>query len=1227
MNSKAVWKMSPYQQNIRNLCMMYGKKPIGKEGGYFYTETMTSYERWNQVQNQMLRQFPLLRLRAGRNGKFYEKKNTDYVLPREDFSEYTLEEALPVMEGWMRREEDWEDAPLFEWRYVRLKKGICMYGSFHHLILDGMSIKLFLQKQEQLYLEGEKEEKEDRSALLELEEKIWEQKDWKRARTWYRLHAPAETDGRQPLAHRADGRAGEVRGDLPETLFLKVLEKKSAWKVTTESLFFAAAASVLYALSPQETIRMGRVLGNRRYSQLGRLGMYVNLQPVMVSVREKEVFQTLCLRLKKELEEQLRLGDYPYLAWKEEAGEQDLICTVNYRNEKFLPRMKEAEVGEIFNGFLELPLRIFINEKKNGMELRIQYAVSGWGKQEGKAFFTWLLRALEQGLSDEGTGAGEMKLWEEDLLRERRRGPVWESPCGLTERCLDRLSRKEKEEVLKDAGRSLTGAEVLSFCSRLLKEEDWPEDGLIGLETEKNALLPAALLAVLFSGNGFFILDRSERGARREALRDCCSRVITQEELERCWKKERKEGVEPIEGSIPFLRRQAKQEDPESTAYVIGTSGTTGAPKLIQIPRRALSLRLAWMEHLLFSGADRDLPRRFLQKTRLTFDVSIWELFLPFFCGGSLFLLEEGREADFSAIARILRRERISVVHFVPAALEGFLRYTKEKGWEFPALHHMISSGEALAASLAEACESLLPGTALWNLYGPAECTIDVSYHRCQSGEDWIPLGRPVWECGLSVVNERGRELPEGIEGELLITGSLVGKGYLEGTAGKEQQARFGWRDGERTYRTGDRAVWKNDGNLYFLGRKDREIKLRGMRLDPAEIEKVMEQLPGLQTAALVLEKGILKAYYTGTYKESGALRRELEEYLPGYSIPDQFFHLEQFPLGRTGKKDLTALSKASEKESEGTDGWKKGERFLKKIISPYLAAELKTPEDSLFEAGLTSLGVAQAVLDLEEKGFPCEYQDFYRGGNLRALWANRKKKKRCFVFLGEPKGRRRGTVVCFPYAAGGPGCFQKMAEKLLESGLQVAVAQIHSFPECSVMDFTRQILEELPEEEPLWAVGYCAGFAPALAFAWQAEKEKRSLNSLWILGALPFHAGKKDEIFWDFLPWKAGGGFLEKVYGGHLPFSRKRYEQFRKEVRRSLCFSRDFSGSIETPAYLIFAEKDLLTIGSARNCKKYDPILKHIVKRWKIPGEGHYFVEKRGYQLARLLQKYGGEG
>ena len=511
---------------------------------------------------------------------------------------------------------------------------------------------------------------------------------------------------------------------------------------------------------------------------------------------------------------------------------------------------------------------------------------------------------------------------------------------------------------------------------------------------------------MLCSGNGFFILDPGECEARKEALRGRCSRVLTQEKLERCWEKERKEGAEPAEAAVSFLKRRAKGEDPESTAYVMGTSGTTGAPKLIQIPRRALSLRMAWMEQLLFSGADRDLPRRFLQKTRLTFDVSIWELLLPFFCGGSLFLLEEGREADFSAIARILRRERISVVHFVPAALDGFLRYTKEKGWEFPALYHLISSGEALAAPLAEACESLLPGTALWNLYGPAECTIDVSYHRCQSGEDWIPLGWPVWECGLSVVNERGRELPEGIEGELLITGSLVGKGYLEGTAGKEQQARFGWRDGERTYRTGDRAVWKNDGNLYFLGKKRQRDQTAGHapgsggnRKSDGAASRPADGSPGAGKRNF---KGILYRNVQGERSTSQGAGR----ISPRVQHSGSVFSSGTFPLGRTGKKDLTALSKASEKESEGTDGWKKGERFLKKIISPYLAAELKTPEDSLFEAGLTSLGVAQAVLDLEEKGFPCEYQDFYRGGNLRALWANRKKKKRCFVFL---ENRRAG--------------------------------------------------------------------------------------------------------------------------------------------------------------------------------------------------------------------------
>ena len=113
--------------------------------------------------------------------------------------------------------------------------------------------------------------------------------------------------------------------------------------------------------------------------------------------------------------------------------------------------------------------------------------------------------------------------------------------------------------------------------------------------------------------------------------------------------------------------------------------------------------------------------------------------------------------------------------------------------------------------------------------------------------------------------------------------------------------------------------------------------------------------------------------------------------------------------------------------------------------------------------------------------------------------------------------------MVCFPYAAGGPGCFQEMAEELSGAGLQAAVAQIHSFPECSVMDFARQILEELPEEEPLWAVGYCAGFAPALAFVWQAEKEKRPLNSLWILGRFPFMREKRR----DFLGFLEGGGLV----------------------------------------------------------------------------------------------------
>lgn len=289
---------------------------------------------------------------------------------------------------------------------------------------------------------------------------------------------------------------------------------------------------------------------------------------------------------------------------------------------------------------------------------------------------------------------------------------------------------------------------------------------------------------------------------------------------------------------------------------------------------------------------------------------------VAFFGGGSLYLLEDGREADFEEIGRILMVEKIRTVHFVPSALEGFLRYVRKKNWRFPELEQVIMSGETLPAPLAKEASHLFENADIWNFYGPAECAIDVSSYKCNGQEDCIPIGKPVWETGLCVVNSRGEEVPDGIEGELIITGKLVGKGYLEGSADKEQQARFFRQDSERAYRTGDRAVWKKDGNLYYLGRKDREVKIRGMRMNLAQIESAMERIEGVTGSAVRKEGDKLIAYYTAEDEIAWEMmREELRKELLYYGLPDKTCYLKQFPLGRNGKKIFHKLQKGTGKK------------------------------------------------------------------------------------------------------------------------------------------------------------------------------------------------------------------------------------------------------------------------------------------------------------------------
>lgn len=360
-------------------------------------------------------------------------------------------------------------------------------------------------------------------------------------------------------------------------------------------------------------------------------------------------------------------------------------------------------------------------------------------------------------------------------------------------------------------------------------------------------------------------------------------------------------------------------------AYVIYTSGSTGQPKGVMIEHRAAVNRIRWMQRQYPLGPGDVV----LQKTAFTFDVSVWELFWWFFAGAAVCLLEPGGEKDPAAIARTMAERRVTAVHFVPSMLHLYLEHLERPadesgdgavGW--PAeLKYVFASGEALPPQQARRFYRLTEagGSAarLVNLYGPTEAAVDVSYYDCPADvpEDGVPIGRPIDNVQLYVLDAERRLLPVGVPGELHIAGVGLARGYLgrpELTAEKFVDNPFA--PDTRMYRTGDRAKWQADGTLVYLGRLDHQVKLRGFRIELGEVEAALLRHEAIAEAVAAVETAPDGSRELGVYTVSGRdvpvaeLRTFLGRLLPEYMIPSRYYRIDRMPLTSSGKADRRAL-------------------------------------------------------------------------------------------------------------------------------------------------------------------------------------------------------------------------------------------------------------------------------------------------------------------------------
>jgi amino acid adenylation domain-containing protein len=494
-------------------------------------------------------------------------------------------------------------------------------------------------------------------------------------------------------------------------------------------------------------------------------------------------------------------------------------------------------------------------------------------------------------------------------------------------------------------------------------------DGRVGVLLERSLEMIVALLGVLEAGAAYVPLDPALPPERLDLLVESAGLavVLTGERLAAGWSE-----IAEHPPTAPAVRMEE-----DNLAYVIYTSGSTGQPKGVMIPHRGIVNRLVWMQEA-YGLRPED---RVLQKTPFGFDVSLWEFFWPLLVGARLVFARPEGHKDPEYLVDLIAREGITTLHFVPSMLEAFLEAPGVES--LTSLRRVLVSGEALPPRLVERFFARLGHAELHNLYGPTEASVDVSsWHATLDPLPTpVPIGRPIANHRLHVVDRDLEAQPAGAHGELLLGGLGLARGYLgrpDLTAAAFVPDPFGGKPGGRLYRTGDLVRQLPDGNVQYLGRLDHQVKIRGFRIEPGEIEVALARQPGVREAVVLAREEAgekrLVAYVVPAGEPApspadlqGALRRSL----PHYMVPSAFVFLDGLPVTANGKLDRRALSRlavaAAGPAREFTAPHGPVEEVLAAIWAEVLKLERVGAHDDFFALGGHSLLATQAMSRVRE--------------------------------------------------------------------------------------------------------------------------------------------------------------------------------------------------------------------------------------------------------------------
>ncbi|WP_180958405.1 non-ribosomal peptide synthetase [Vibrio sp. vnigr-6D03] len=1119
------------------------------------------------------------------------------VLDISDLSMFSCTEAKSLIADYMqyrtRFDYDFETGPLYRIALFKLKNSLELVFSFHHAILDGGSVANLMKELFSFYRQDPKHIINDN--LPSTVRFVYDEKqainDKGNQAFWVsRLEnvSAGKLIGQGGNTSVSEKQVFTQTKWVPETLNAELVALAKKEKVSLKSLFFAAHCFAMSAFSDQKEIVTGLVThGRPEVAQSEQiLGLFLNTLPVRFNPENCSWKECIDSVFASE-QEHAPYRRYPLNEIQKFAGDSAKITTAfNFIHFHVLSDVFDTEDCQLLEfepleeTNFELLLNVMTDFRTGQNQLRFDFKESVFSDAYAEAYTDVYLKTLAAMTEN----SDQLATLSQSLPNHTVSCDI-SSFSSVVSRIQDQVLTSPSSIAISFEEESVTYEELWresGYVASALRCEKYPNDRPVGIALERSPKMVFALVGILRAGYGCLPLDLSYPKHRIDSMIEQAkpSVILMNAGSKFSLQSYGQSSVKSIEGIL--AQENAFQSEvliePEHLSYLLFTSGSTGNPKGVAMPHRSLSNLTSWQNNTL-SGKGVTST---LQYAPLSFDVSFQEIFSTLTSGGKLVMISEVNRRDPSQLLRLIDSHGVERIYLPYVALQQ-LAETAVTLNEYPqSLRVVASSGEQLRVTpeIRQLISQLNDGV-LENQYGPTETHVVTSFAMSGDTSNFPslpPIGKNIDHTSVVVLDDNLLEVPNGVSGELYVRGKALADGYYQQEELTSERFVQRIENNERLYKTGDFGIQFKDGNIICLGRRDAQVKVRGYRVELAEIELAIASTPSTKNAikdvAVVMQTNGENDHYLSAFivgegidEISEQINSHLSKILPSYMIPNNIEWLEEFPKTASGKRDDAALRKIVPKQVFGEQDLIEPRDLVERTLCDIAADLLQIPtiaiNQNLFELGGTSLTAMRLVVLVEKHfGVNISLSSFVSKPTIEQLAVhlsnNEAQPKFSPLVPMRTEGSKRPLFFVHPMG-GNVLSYLRLVKHLPKDqpfyALQAFGVDAGAVPLKSVQEQARSYIESIRQIQPSGPYsigGWSYGGFVSFEIARQLKEQGEVVKDLFVVDTVALNAeskGKANEdallcwFFWELLWEKEGATLPAQFVPSHIKSLQDRFD------------------------------------------------------------------------------------